>query len=230
LAAHNNGLIALLTQADRAQFVSLCTPVPLLLRSVLAERGARVRHVYFPTTGYISLVEQIAGEPGLEVGLIGSEGMLGAHIALDVAAAPQHALVQGSGSALRIGSRAFTHALTKYASLDRVVRRYLYVAMTQLASSSACMRFHQIEPRLARWLLMSQDRAGQDTFHMTQAFLAYMLGVRRVGVTSAASKFAARGLIAYRRGELTVIDRAGLAIVACSCYESDTLNYKRHLG
>jgi CRP-like cAMP-binding protein len=210
LATHENKLIALLTRADRARVISLCTLVPLQLESVLVERGSKVRYVYFPLGGYISLIEEKNGIPGLEVGLVGNEGMLGAHIALHATTAPQRALVQGSGSALRLGALSFSKAMMTCSSLDRVVRLYLYVTMTQLASASSCMRFHQIEPRLARWLLMSQDRAGKDTFQMTHVFLGLMLGVRRVGVTAAATNLSARGLIAYRRGALTVIDRTGL--------------------
>jgi CRP-like cAMP-binding protein len=227
LLLSENTLVARLAKVERLQFTALCTLVPLPIQTVLAERGSVTRYVYFPTSGYVSLVEEIEGEPGLEVGLIGREGLLGAHVALNAKNSPQHALVQGSGEALRISSLEFKRALVTNVNLMRVVHNYLYVTMVQLASSAACMRFHQIEPRLARWLLMSQDRAGRDTFHMTHAFLGFMLGVRRVGVTSAASQLAERGLISYRRGELTVVNRSGLEKAACACYASDKAAYNR---
>ena len=110
------------------------------------------------------------------------------------------------------------------------MQRYLYVLMSQLASSAACLRFHLIGPRLARWLLMSQDRAHNDRFRVTQEFLAYMLGVRRVGITTAAGELQRYGVIEYRRGHLTVLDRKGLEAAACSCYAADQKVYAKLLG
>ena len=138
--------------------------------------------------------------------------------------------MQGSGTAWRIGSKAFRTELARSPALQRCLHHYIYVLMAQLAGAAACLRFHQIGPRLARWLLMSQDRAQAEQFHVTQEFLAYMLGVRRVGVTTAAANLQRRGLIAYRRGEMTVIDRAGLEATACSCYAADCKTYQRVLG
>ena len=181
--------------------------------------------MWFPTEGFVSLITLIEGSPGLEVGMVGREGLLGAHLALGVTTAPLRGVVQGPGTAWRVGAAAFRAEVARSAPLQRDLNRYLYVLMAQLAAATACLRFHQIGPRLARWLLMSQDRAHADHFHVTHEFLAYMLGVRRVGVTAAAGALQRLGLIEYRRGELKVLDRAGLEAAACGCYEADRRTY-----
>ena len=224
-----NHLIARLPRADRTRFVSLCEPVVMTLGQVLSEPGKRTDHVYFPTEGFISLIAMVSGSPGVEVGMVGNEGMLGAHLTLGVATAPLHSVVQGSGSARRIPAAIFLGELEKNVQLQRLLSRYVYVLMSQLASSATCLRFHLIGPRLARWLLMSQDRAHSSSFHVTQEFLSYMLGVRRVSVTSAASALQNAGLITYHCGELTVLDRDGLEAAACSCYATDCKAYAKLL-
>ncbi len=186
--------------------------------------------VYFPTVGFVSLVSAIKGRPTLEVGMVGREGMLGTQLVLGVDAAPLHAVVQGAGAAWRIGAAEFSRELLRSGPLQRQLNRYVYVTMTQLASAASCLRFHQIGPRLARWLLMTQDRARSDTFHITHEFLAYMLGVRRVGITTAASILQRAGLIRYRRGEIQVLDRRGLKTAACSCYAADRDAYQKVMG
>ena len=225
----DNHLIELLPRTDRARLLAVCEPTQLVLSEVLCEPGRPTRHVYFPTGGFISLVTLLEGHPGLEVGMVGREGMVGAQLALGVVASPLRSLVQGSGTALRVGTKAFRAELARSTALRRIIDRYLYVLMAQLATSAACLRFHLIGPRLARWLLMTHDRAETDTFHVTQEFLAYMLGVRRVGVTAAAAALQRSSLIEYTRGALTVLDRAGLEHVACSCYETDRQSYAAQL-
>ena len=225
----DNHLIELLPRTDRARLLAVCEPTQLVLSEVLCEPGRPTRHVYFPTGGFISLVTLLEGHPGLEVGMVGREGMVGAQLALGVVASPLRSLVQGSGTALRVGTKAFRAELARSTALRRIIDRYLYVLMAQLATSAACLRFHLIGPRLARWLLMTHDRAETDTFHVTQEFLAYMLGVRRVGVTAAAAALQRSSLIEYTRGALTVLDRAGLEHVACSCYEPDRHSYAAQL-
>ena len=157
--------------------------------------------------------------------MVGSEGMLGAHLALGVSTTPLHGLVQGPGEAWRVEAAVFVQQLAGSEALRRVMNLYLYVLMAQLAGTASCLRYHQIAPRLARWLLMSHDRAHNDHFHVTHEFLAYMLGVRRVGITIAASALQRLGLIEYQRGDITVLDRAGLEAASCSCYDADRLAY-----
>ena len=225
MAATQNHLVERLPRKDRTSLLAVCEPVELTLGDVLCEPGKATRHVWFPVDGFISMVAPIDGKPALEVGMVGREGVLGAHLALGVATVPLHALVQGAGSALRVTATAFRAELARSPALQRVLNRYLYVLMAQLTGSAACLRFHEIGPRLARWLLMSQDRAHAARFHVTHEFLAYMLGVRRVGVTAAASGLQRSGLIEYHRGEMAVLDRKGLEAAACDCYANDSQAY-----
>jgi len=196
----------------------------------LGEVGQPTRYVYFPVDSFISLVTSIDGKPVLEVGMVGREGLLGAQVALGVLAQPLHALVQGPGSEWRIPLRPFQQELRRNSTLQKILGRYLCVLMNQLASAAACTRFHEINPRLGRWLLMMQDRSHRDTFGVTHEFLAYMLGVRRVGITAAAGALQKEGLIEYHRGKMTVLDRGGLEAAACSCYADDTHAYERLMG
>ena len=220
-----NYLVDLLPRKDRLHFMAACESVELTLADVLCEPGKPTKYVYFPIKGFISLIAEVKGSPGVEVGMVGSEGMLGVQVALGVATSPLHAVVQGAGTALRIGTKAFKAELAASPALQNELNRYLYVLMSQLAESAACVRFHQIGPRLARWLLMSQDRSHSDTFDVTQEFLAYMLGVRRVGITAAAGNLQRDGLISYSRGKLTVLNRKGLEHAACGCYAADQKTY-----
>ena len=224
-----NHLIELLAREDRRRLLAICEPVDLVLGQVVYEPARPARHVYFPLNSFISLVAMLAGSPGVEVGMVGREGMLGSQLALGVRATPLRAVVQGSGGALRAGTVAFRRELARNLTLQRTLDRYIAVVLVQLTTSAVCLRFHQIGPRLARWLLMSQDRADADTFCITHEFLAYMLGVRRAGVTAAATKLHRAGLIEYRRGVLTVLDRSGLEAAACPCYALDRRAYSERL-
>jgi CRP-like cAMP-binding protein len=229
LHSHENHLIAALPLAERSRLLALCEPVHLVLAQVLCEPGQTSRHVYFPTDSFVSLITQVDAQHSLEVGMAGREGMLGVQAALGVAREPLKALVQGAGAAWRIGAVALREELAHNAPLQQRLLRYASVLLAQRATASACVRFHEIGPRLARWLLMSQDRAHTDQFPMTQEFLASMLGVRRVGVTTAAGDLQRRGLIRYHRGDLAVVNRPGLLAAACSCYAADLQIYQQAL-
>lgn len=220
-----NHLIDLLPRKDRTALLAICEPVTLVLSETLYQLAEKTTHVYFPIDGYVSMLNLLDGASVLEVGMVGREGMLGVHVALGEVVSPLRAIVQGPGSSWRIPVRAFKAVLERSPALKLALNHYVSVRMAQLASSAACTRYHLIGPRLARWLLMSQDRAHNDHFHVTQEFMSDMLGVRRVGVTSAASLLQRHGLIEYQRGAMTVVDRKGLEAVACSCYATDRSAY-----
>ncbi len=202
-----------------------CERVDLVSGAILCEPGQFFRHVYFPLTGFISLSETVGGHQPFKIGLIGNEGMLGATLLLGVNAVPLRAVVQGSGSALRMTAPQFRRELRNRPSLLHALQLYLYVLMAQLAQSAACARFHEVEARLVQGLLMAHDRAHADHFHLTHQFLADMLGVRRSGVTIAAGALQQRELIRYTRGEITILDRAGLEAASCECYNAVIEDY-----
>jgi CRP-like cAMP-binding protein len=220
-----NRLLAALPRADSEALLSRCEEVELQFGEILYQPGARIRHVYFPTDSFISLMIPVDGTDNREVGLVGSEGMLGLPLVLGVNVSALRALVLGAGPAWRMNAETFACELGRTPALCSALHRYLQVRMNQLAQNAACTRFHLVEQRLARWLLMTQDRAHGDDFHVTHEFLAFMLGVRRVGITKAANALQARRLIRYRRGEVTILDRAGMKAASCRCYQVDRNTY-----
>ncbi len=229
-AQFDNRLLAALPKRDQRQILSHCDAVELRRGEVISEPGERIRDVYFPTDSFVSLVTPPEEHAGLEVRLVGSEGMLGTPLILGVEVTQIRTLVQGAGPAWRLSSEGFGEALRQSDALRARLHRYLDVLMNQSTQLLACTRFHLVEARLARWLLMSQDRAHCDHFHVTHELLALLLGVRRVGVTKAASALQARELIHYHRGDVTVLDRAGLQGAACGCYGAAEALYEQGLG
>ncbi len=227
-AAATNRLIAMLPSKTRARVLARCDDTELVFGDPLGEPGIPITHVYFPTSGFISLLTPGSGET-LEVGLIGFEGMHGISLVLEVDVSPFRSLVQGAGTALRMDAAAFKGEHARSPALRQALNRYVYVLMTQLARSGPCMHFHRVEARLARWLLMTQDRSRSDRFRITHTFLAWMLGVRRASISDAAHALAARKLIVYKRGELTVLSRRGLEAAACGCYQLDVSLYRQVL-
>jgi CRP-like cAMP-binding protein len=225
-----NHLIDIMPGRDRHRFLAQCEPIELSRSEILADSSTQSRHVYFPTGSFVSLLTSMEEPPVLEVGMVGSEGMLGIQIALGVNRGALHARVQGAGSAWRMAAVSFRAELLRSAALRRSLNRYAHVTMLQLTSVARCQRFHQIDARLARWLLMTHDRAHENRFVVTQESIAYMLGVRRVGVTKAAMELQRRGLIEYVRGQVTISDRQALEKAACSCYAADCKTYVDFLG
>lgn len=225
MAAAENQLITYLPRRDRLRLLSLCEAVDLVRDVALCTVGSATRFAYFPTEGAISLVVPIDHHAAIEVAMVGSEGMLGVQLMVDSTNDTVAALVAIPGVAWRIEAADLKRELATSAALQRNLARYLRVLSRQLATSAGCLHFHQIGPRLARWLLMCHDRAHSDQFHVTHEFLARMLGVRRVGITVAASALQRDGLVGYHRGEVQVLDRAGLEAASCTCYGADRLNY-----
>lgn len=214
-----NSLLAALPRKAYQLLLARLEPITLTFGEELYRPGEPIRHVYFPTDSLVSLLTLVEGHQALEVGLVGYEGMLGIPLALGVSDSPVRALVQGSGMALRMTSAHFRNEFQQNALLQKEVYRYTYELMVQLTQTAACNRFHHVEARLARWLLMTRDRVRSNQFHQTHGLLGNMLGVRRVGVTKAAGALRQRKLISYNRGEISILDGDGLEAAACQCYQ-----------
>ena len=227
--AFSNKLIDSLPAATRKRVLAAAEPVSLEYKQVIATKGAALMHAWFPTTSFISLL--VPGDKGrIEVAIAGREGLFGLGVAFGVRESDVEAIVQGAGSALRIPATDLRRLLRDDRALRERLDRYAYVMMTTLARNASCNRFHRVEQRMARWLLMSADRAQSSVFDITHAFLAEMLGVRRVGVTTAATRLQDQGLITYSRGTVAIRDREGLKRSACSCYREDVEAYQKHFG
>jgi CRP-like cAMP-binding protein len=213
-----NDLLAASSPKERDYVQQHGERVTITQDEILGEPGERIRHVHFPLEGFIALLASVEGHDALAVGLVGSEGMLGAPLVLGVHTSPLRARVQGSGSALRIKAAEFQRVLLEAPLLERGLRRYLGTRLVQLAQTAACASFHVVEARLACWLLMAHDRAHGDRFYLTHDRLARLLGVRRSGVSTAAGVLQHRKLVRYTRGHIQVLDRPGLEQTACGCY------------
>jgi len=217
-AVTNNRLLAALPDKDRGRMLKQCEQVELSTGDILHEAGTPQRHVYFPTGGFVSLVAPINSKGGLEVALVGNEGMVGISAVLGVSVSPLRHLVHGGGSALRVSMASFRGVLELSPALRQRLDLYAYVKIHQMAQTAACTRFHMVEARLARLLLMAHDCSPSDTFYATHEFLAYRLGVRRAGITDAATSLQRLGHIRYSRGNITIVNRRGLEGRSCGCY------------
>ena len=207
-----------MTRAARQQMLSGLEPVELTYGQILYEPMGQIRHVYFPIDCLVSLLTAVDKDRTLEVGMVGNEGMVGMPMVLGIGISAVRALVQGSGTALRMTAARFRLEFKKNLPLQRALFRYTHLLMAQVSQTAACNRFHEAEARLARWLLMTSDRLHTDEFLLTHEFLAHMLGVRRVGVTKAASDLSRKQLIRYSRGNIQILDRKQLEAAACTCY------------
>jgi CRP-like cAMP-binding protein len=219
-----------LPRKDYRKLLPVLEQVKLAFGQVLYESQARIRHIYFPNDCFVSMLTGVDGDRSSEVGLIGSEGMIGLPVALGIAVSPFRAVVQGGGTAMRMTIADFRREFSESAALKRELFLFTHLLMIQIAQTAACNRFHRVSQRMARWILMTSDRIKSDDFRITQEFLALMLGVRRVGVSVAASDLRKRKLMAYRRGNFTILDHKGLEAVACVCYRIVKDVYARAQG
>ena len=222
-----NRILASIPPEDSQRLSRELEPVALRFDQTLYEPGKAIKYVYFPIDCLVSLLTAVDRRRTLEVGMVGNEGMAGMPFILGVGVSGVRALVQGAGRALRMASVPFRIEFDRNLALQQALYRYTYALMAQISQTAACNRFHEADQRLARWLLMTSDRVGADDFALTQEFLAHMLGLRRVGVTEAASELKRRKLIDYTRGQLRILDRRGLKKVSCACYEIVNLVFAR---
>ena len=193
--------------------------ITLVFGEVLYEPDEVIKYVYFPNDSIVSLLSPMSERSTLEVGMVGNEGMAGLPVFLGVNVSRTRALVQGSGSAIRMTSLAIRREINQLTPLHRLLLRYSHSLLTQVSQSSACNRFHPLEAQLARWLLMTSDRLGTSQFRLTQDFMSNMLGVRREGISKAAGALQIAKLIHYSRGTITILDRRRLEANSCACYE-----------
>jgi CRP-like cAMP-binding protein len=222
-----NGVLANLSQKDSVRLRSQLEPVSLKFGQVLYEPGGTITHVYFPLDCLISLLTAVDKRRTLEVGMVGNEGMAGLPFILGIGVSGVRALVQGRGDALRMAAAPFRVEFARNQQLQQTLYRYTYALMAQISQTAACNRFHSTQARLARWLLMTRDRVGSDQFPLTQEFLAHMLGIRRVGVTEAASILKRKTLIEYSRGQIRILDATKLGAASCSCYQAVRAVFER---
>jgi CRP-like cAMP-binding protein len=226
----NNWVLASIPAKQYERLRVQLEPVTLAFGQVLYEPGGVIRHVYFPIDCLISLLTAVDRGRTLEVGMVGNEGMAGMPFILGMGVSGVRALVQGGGDALRIAAGPFQDEFARNPPLQQALYRYTYALMAQISQTAACNRFHSAQARLARWLLMTRDRVNSDEFPLTHEFLAHMLGVRREGVTEAASALKRRKLIDYSRGGIHILDVPRLMSMSCSCYQTVKDVFKRTHG
>jgi len=215
----SNRLLAALPKKEYQCLLPKLELVNLAFGDILYEPGEVITHVHFPNNSIISLLSAVAERSTLEVGIVGNEGMAGISVFMGVNVSRNQFLVHGAGTAMRMKAETLGSEFKHLAALDRLLRRYSYSLFTQISQSAACNRFHTVDARLARWMLMTHDRIGADEFQLTQEFMSNLLGVRREGVSKAAGELQRKKLINYSRGLITILSRPGLEKVACKCYQ-----------
>jgi CRP-like cAMP-binding protein len=223
-----NRLLAALPTADYQRLLAHLEPVALPLGWAVYESGSRMRHVFFPTEGIVSLLYVMENGASAEIAVAGNEGLVGISLFMGGESTPSHAVVQSAGHAYRLRAEIVKREFERGAELQHLLLRYTQALITQMAQTAVCNRHHTVEQQLCRWLLLSLDRLPSNEIRMTQELIANMLGVRREGVTEAAGSLQHAGLIQYQRGHITVLDRPKLEQRVCECYavvkrESDRL-------
>ncbi|MCB1745547.1 MAG: Crp/Fnr family transcriptional regulator [Gammaproteobacteria bacterium] len=217
-APEHNHILAALPSAVQKRLFDALEFVALPLGKVLYEPGDTLRHVYFPTDSIVSLLYVMESGASAEISVVGNEGMIGIAVFMGGESTPSRAIVQSAGSAYRLPGQRLKQEFNNHGDLMVLLLRYTQALITQMAQTAVCNRHHSIDQQLCRWLLLSLDRLPTNRLTMTQELIANMLGVRREGVTEAAGKLQDLGVIAYRRGQITVLDRARLEQLCCECY------------
>jgi CRP-like cAMP-binding protein len=210
--------------------MAVLDPMPLPFKLIILQPDEPIEYVYFPIEGIVSLTGSWDDERSVEVATVGNEGMVGLAAFLKVRSTPLTAIVQIAGNAVRMRVDALEEQLENGNGLDGILRRYTQALLTQIAQSVVCNRLHSMDERLARWLLMSHDRVQDSDLPLTQEFMSQKLGVRRASVTDTAARLQAAGLIRYRRGSVTIVDREGLEEAACECYGIVRRGYDQLFG
>lgn len=225
-----NRLLDALSEQDFRHLAPHLEPVPLVLGQILYQPQQVIEYVYFPQRGTVSLINILEDGSMVEVGMIGGEGMAGTPLVLASKTSPHQAVVQIPDGALRMRAEVLINQLEQIPHLNELLLRYTQALMIQIAQTAACNCIHSVEERLARWLLQTQDRAQSDFLDLTQDFLSAMLGVRRASVSVAAGALQGAGVIKYKRGKITVVDREALEEISCECYRATNAEYDRLLG
>jgi CRP-like cAMP-binding protein len=228
-ALQQNRLLAALPPSDLARISEDIELAKMPLGHVLYEAGDTMRHVYFPTTSIVSLLYVMEDGSSAEIAIVGNEGILGISLFMGGETTPSRAIVQSEGQAFRVSSKVLKAEFNLAGPLHNLLLRYTQALITQMSQTAVCNRHHSVEQQLCRWLLMSLDRLGSNELNMTQKLIANMLGVRREGVTDAASRLQKLELIEYSRGRIVVLDRAGVEKRTCECYEVVKKEYERLL-
>jgi CRP-like cAMP-binding protein len=227
--AQDNALLEALPDAERARLLSHLEFVELPRGAVLYEAGTRLTHVYFPTTAIVSLIYVMDDGATTEIAIVGNEGIVGVSLFMGGESTTSRAVVQSAGMGYRLKSSKMMEEFNRTGPVLNLLLRYTQALITQMAQTAVCNRHHSLDQQLCRWLLLSLDRLRSNELVVTQELIANLLGVRREGVTEAAGRLHAAGLIAYRRGHITVLDRAQLERRACECYRVLKKEYDRLL-